>query len=257
MADELLGVELRLERAHEHIHALTHEARMFMMNPPQPYDTVTELDSDGIHYVTRARIIRLPPMRMGMIVADAVHNLRSALDMIAWQLALAGPNPPPDDDTATAFPICTHPDAWEGNHTQRMIERIPDYAVQMIKSFQPYNRPNGLLRLGFVQAFDNWAKHKTIPGLFSFHTSRIRPTGPYEIIEANIGAAFEDGDVICRSRPLTSYPQERFRAYFMCHVSFAKVGPGQGYPLELLDSTYEDIRNKILPAFKGFFPDYE
>src|SRR5688572_6904347 len=210
MTDELLEVELRLERAHEHIHALNHEARMFMMSRPQPYNMITEPDPHSFDYITRAKIDRLPPPRLGMVVTDAVHNLRAALDMIAWKLALKGPNPPPDEDTSVAFPICTTPEAWESRRTQGMIERIPEDAIKAIKAFQPYSTPDGLVRLRFLQSLDNWSKHKTVPNLFSFHVSRIRPippSGNYLIVEANLGNAFEDGDVIFRVRPTPPYPQ--------------------------------------------------
>ena len=108
---ELRGVELRLERASEHIDAMKHESRMFQMELPQPYGyDIPDKPVDGV-YIARAKIDRPPPARIGVLVTDAAHTLRAALDMIAWQLALKGDDPPPDDDKWTAFPICTYPDS--------------------------------------------------------------------------------------------------------------------------------------------------
>lgn len=253
--DELLGVEYRLERAHEHIHQLVHESRMFMMGTPPPYTLDPNMEPIGTDYIIRAKVNRYPSVRMGMLVADAVHNLRAALDMIAWELALNGPNPPANDDRTVYFPICTAPAIWKRESTQKAIERIPDYARKMIEAFQPYNRPHGLYRLRYIQALDNWAKHKAIPNLFSFHVSRIRPLNRYLVLQQNVGAGFDNGDEICRVRPLPPYPQERLRAYLMVHVGFAKVGPAEGAPLDFLENTYEDIRDTVFPAFRGFFPD--
>jgi len=104
MADEFRGVEVRLERAMEHIDALRHEARMFMMEIPPPYGyEIPDKAIDG-EYIVRAKIFRPPPVHLAVLAADSAHNLRAALDMIAWELALKGPKPPRDDDRSVAFP---------------------------------------------------------------------------------------------------------------------------------------------------------
>lgn len=255
MADELRGAELRLERAMEHIDALRHEARMFMMELPQAYGhAIPDKAVDGV-YIVRAKVFRPPPVRLGVLAADAAHNLRSALDMIAWELALKGEDPPPDDDREVGFPICTNPEAWESRRTQNMIKRIPPYACQIIKFFQPCYRPNRSPRLAVIQAIDNWSKHKANPSLMSFHISRMRVLTRFEIVSFQ-PTAFEDGDEVCRVRKLepVSDPEEHFQTEMMCHVAFSKNGPGHGWPLDFLGNAYEEIRDEIVPAFEGFFP---
>jgi hypothetical protein len=247
------GVELRLERASEHIDALRHEARMFMMAEPQAYGMRTDdkpLESG--EYIIRAKVFRPPPPRMGIIAADAAHNLRASLDMIAWQLPKKIGAPAPDDDTQTAFPICSDDSAWESRSTKRMIEWIDDDAVGIIKALQPYDRPiPECYKLQVVQSIDNWAKHKAIPGVLTFHVSSMSIISNHRVTSAAIGA-FDDGDELCRVPPLGDR-KESFKAKLMCHVGLAKEAPGFGLPLEALGNSYEYIRDTVLPAFSRFF----
>lgn len=247
------GIELRLERASEHIDALRHEARMFMMAEPQAYGMRTDdkpLESG--EYIIRAKVFRPPPPRIGIIVADAAHNLRASLDMIAWQLPKKVGAPAPDDDTQTAFPICSDKDAWESHSTKRMIEWIDGSATEIIKALQPCNRPiPECYKLQVVQSIDNWAKHKAIPDVLTFHVSSMTLISNHQVTKARIGA-FDDGDELCRVLPLGDR-KESFKARLMCHVGLAKEAPGFGLPLEALGDSHHYIRDTVLPAFAGFF----
>ena len=104
MADKR-GIELRLERASEHCDALRHEARMFMMAEPQAYGMRADDEPlESGEYVIRAKVFRPPPPRIGIIAADAAHNLRASLDMIAWHLPKKAGAPAPDDPQRSARP---------------------------------------------------------------------------------------------------------------------------------------------------------
>lgn len=254
---ELRGVELRLERASEHIDALKHESAMFQMTLPEPYGhKIPDKAVNGV-YVVRAEISRPPPLRLGVLAIDGAHNLRAALDMIAWEVALKGEDPPPDDDRSVAFPICTNRDAWESESTNRMIKRISADAVRVIDSFQPYHKPGKFPwhLLAFIQALDNWGKHKAIPGLLSFRVSRVIVlSSTWEVVSFKEGA-FEDGDEISRVRRVEPArdPDEHFRTVMTCHVSFAKDGPGEGFAISYLENAHDFLKHAILPAFTGFF----
>ena len=250
--DELQGVEIRLERSQEHIDALKHESRMFMLELPPPYGYAIPDEAIGGEYIVRAKIIRPPPIRLGVPATDGAHNLRAALGMLVWELALKGPKPPPDDDRQTAFPICDDPDAWESGATKRMLKRIGEDAVKVIHSFQPYNRKPPRLRV--IRDIDNWAKHHAIPNLFSFGISRFQIISGFELVSL-VESIFEDGDEICRVRRIKpiSDPDEHFKARMMCDVAFTKNGPGYGCPIDFLTNACEEIRDEILPAFRRFF----
>ncbi len=257
MHDELRGVELRLERASEHIDTLKHESRMFQTELPAPYGyDIPDKPIDGV-YIARAKIFRPPSARLGILAIDGAHNLRAALDMIAWELALKGENPPLDNDRSVSFPICTHANAWNSDPTKRAIERISDDAIKVVDSFQPYHRPNELpwKWLALIQAIDNWGKHKAIPALLTFHVTEMGIISNFEFVSLAVGRPLNDGDEICRVRRLEPIrdPDERFRSLMMCHVGFSKDGPGEGFPIEFLENAHRFIRNTVLPSFDPFF----
>src|SRR5205085_926623 len=112
-----------------------HEARLFMTEPPQPYTFERQVDAECGCEVVRARVHRLPSMRMAMVVADAAHNLRTVLDMIAWELARKGNPALTDEDRSVAFPICMAKDDWDGPATRRMVRHIAQDASDRIRSF--------------------------------------------------------------------------------------------------------------------------
>src|SRR5439155_21053237 len=73
----------------------------------EPYAVIGEyqLDRpDGQHYVFRVRIFEEPDPRWGLIAGDFVHNIRSALDYLAWQLVILNGKRP---NSAVQFPIFT------------------------------------------------------------------------------------------------------------------------------------------------------
>lgn len=246
------GVELKLERAKEHLDGLKHEVGMFLLGS-EPYKLVVDLNSDGPGYIARIKIVHPPPPRFGIFAGEIAHSVRSALDMIAWELAQIGPNPPPDEDTKTAFPICTEERFWDTKRTRDKIACIPQEAVEVIEPFQPYNSPDPLDHpLAMLQAIDNWEKHKTILVVGTLHITEIEILTPQFVTTPKAGV-FEDGDEILRFIRVGPKPnlEEHFRAKMRCHIGFSKEGPGRGCLLgEGLEDIYGFVRQNIFPAIE-------
>ena len=98
-----------------------------------------------------------------MICGDCVHNVRSALDHLAYVLAIqhSGQNPPPNERNLQ-FPICgsrPHFDT-KGN----WISPLSDTAKTFIERVQPYNGldPVNPSTLGILADFDNSDKHRLL-----------------------------------------------------------------------------------------------
>ena len=180
MAESLLkDCWQKLDRAKEHLKALDEEIGVFLDSKPAV--VVREYDAQPPRYLFRVRIMRaIPQTRWALIIGDCVHNLRSALDYIAWRLAgsdLA--------DRATLFPICDTPEQIE-NSRQRRLSRIHGDAVAEIARCQPYNRsdphPSALWTLQELDARD---KHKLLTTTYAFNTS-----GSVAVHTAGLGATF-------------------------------------------------------------------
>lgn len=118
------------------------------------------------------------PVEWPLLIGEIAHNLRSALDGLAWQLALLKTSTPYE---RTAFPIyllgrtirrtksgSLLPHFWARTkrgkleHGLRLIQDIPRPLWARMESFQPYKRGHGgrrsaLLRL---QELNNTDKHR-------------------------------------------------------------------------------------------------
>lgn len=97
----------RCEWASQHLRRL-HEA-IVAYEESDPY-TIRH-DFNSVAYTSSVYITPKPvPLAISFMAGDVVHNLRSALDHLAWQLALA------IDPRAPAFPLEDDPDgtSWRG-----------------------------------------------------------------------------------------------------------------------------------------------
>lgn len=104
-----------------------------------------------------------PPYRFGLIIGDIVHNLRSALDHLAWELAnLTSPNR--GNDWVTQFPITLSPDEFATRGVARLKFIAPEHRG-LIEQEQPYitsgSSPEGH-PLAWLQDLSNRDKHKGI-----------------------------------------------------------------------------------------------
>ena len=75
-----VGNVAKLERADEHLKALTDEIGGF--TDSDPYTYALQVDPDAGHHSVRITIERPLPIRLEIICGDFVHCLRSAFDYI-------------------------------------------------------------------------------------------------------------------------------------------------------------------------------
>src|SRR5437879_6743083 len=74
-----------------------------------------------------------PPPRLSVLLGDCVHNLRSSLDHIVWQLVLANGRSP---GKHAQFPILDKPP--KGIFSPNDIRGVSEEARALIESVQPY-----------------------------------------------------------------------------------------------------------------------
>ena len=140
--DRIEGIELKIERAKAHIRDL-HELleRFFKTNP---YEAVrSENDSKPGDLTYYLRIHQDPPPEIGLIVGDAIHNLRSSLDHLAVQLVEAGGGAVTE---GTCFPILSKPPASAQELEARVKEKVQGArkeAIALVAASEPYEGGNG------------------------------------------------------------------------------------------------------------------
>src|SRR5258708_37475474 len=128
---------LKLTRADEHLDALRGEIQWWAAS--QPYRIIREPDPESDFTVISAEPFGKPPAKIGLIVGDVVHNLRSCLDQMALRIAecSSGGRLSDDVERRSQFPICDKP-AWFAKAALTQIAGIVCKPRALIESVQPY-----------------------------------------------------------------------------------------------------------------------
>lgn len=136
---------VKIERAKEHINNLDAEAKAFFEG--NKYIVNPEFDPQSGHHIARLRGEPIP-LRWNAIAADAVHNMRSALDIL-WLNVMAAPS----RQRKVYFPIFDGAREFEtrfsGVKEGSRMHRI----VKVLRYIKPYKIGNdGLWHLNAIDA---------------------------------------------------------------------------------------------------------
>jgi hypothetical protein len=163
VSTRLNKIELKIERAKQHIRDLDAAVRGFVES--KPYALGAKAKPEIHHtalYVSRVDPI---PSTMGLIVGDAIHNLRSSLDHLAWQLVEAGGGSP---DVNTMFPICNTAKQYTAAIKKRKVKGVAPGAEKLIDAVQPY--ATGDTTLSHINELDIFDKHRLVVAVTSVVT---------------------------------------------------------------------------------------
>lgn len=188
---------LKLARAYEHLDSIDAEVRDFLET--DPYVVAFEADLETGERLVRAASVDAPPIRLSLMIGDALHNLRSALDHLVWERSA-----PEKRGRRSGFPILRRPPKGEFAAIPKVKGLRPaDRAI--VQRLQPYNardpeqiRDEPLLVLHNLNVTD---KHKALhlTGL-SMEEATIRPVAPGAKIRHSetFPGTFEQGAVLAR-----------------------------------------------------------
>lgn len=153
---ELRAIWDRVERSNEHIAGLIRLLRDWFESDFQSLHAALDASDGALHVKGQ---LRTPPMRAFTIVGEFLHDLRSALDHLAWQLVLSDGGIPTRD---TAFPIRVHDPA-----SCSIAGGVSPLARSLIEGAQPSQTPVGddprLHALAMLQHLSNVDKHRQVP----------------------------------------------------------------------------------------------
>src|SRR5712691_3359279 len=125
------GSELKFQRAEYHREAVRGLLKSYL-NPP-PYSIRRDDDPRrGLSFWITLE--RKPPDEIALTAGDCIHNLRSALDHIIYELSChtAGQHVPD-----TAFPILVSSRNWKSISGQQ-LRSVPGPALKRIEELQPF-----------------------------------------------------------------------------------------------------------------------
>jgi hypothetical protein len=123
------------------------------------------------------------PVRFGLILGDALQNLRSCLDYLVWELVLAAGNLPGNHHM---FPICLTEKGYKNALRRGQVDGIDTAALALIDSLQPYLRGEDAgyktSPLFILDNLTNINKHRHIP-FTTFTSFIVSKTEPVEFDE--------------------------------------------------------------------------
>jgi len=244
--------DIKRQWAKKHLDELQTRIKAFCDSHPCEVLGEENLDAGFIQITTvHPPILNPLALEAALALGDFVNCLRGALDHLAWQLScISGKRP----SREICFPI------YEQNTIDIQIRitkatfGIPDDAITIIKSFQPYHagkdfKSNHLWRLNTLWNID---KHR-----------HIAPTSTFTTWQYCLRNGYRDGDTLpieqfdnrtILTLPIAYKGELDFNTDLTGELRFSDALEGIDVgPSELIEM-YEFVANEVLPAFSRFFP---
>jgi hypothetical protein len=136
--DPFDGPKVKVQRAKHHVADFKLAYNRFVDSNPATY--VFEDDRQTGHRIHKARFTKPFPSEAGLIAADAIYNLRSALD----QMIRACTNPSDRAGDDSYFPHGKDFDGFEFSLRSK-CKKVPDCIKDALRSLKPYYGGHGYL----------------------------------------------------------------------------------------------------------------
>ncbi len=243
MPPSLKNTRLKLERAKEHLDVL--DTKLTEFQDVNPFRVTDYEDSKNALYIRQLEIPIIDP-KLAIIAGDAVYSLRSALDHVAWQLALTTKDRP---NRSTCFPIVDEDIPEKMRRFQIATRDIPIAAVNEIKLLQPYTRGSNYKTdpLWMLDKLCNIDKHRVTLAQGTAIDFKI-PKG----VEFRFGTY---GGKQAVYMPIEIKAQMKFAPLPTADVVFGSQVDGLTISVRELPKIYEYVRDMVIPRFSRFLPE--
>jgi hypothetical protein len=243
MADDpsVHSARRKVERANKHIADLDRACFAFFDDYRVSAQHYAE---PGTHKVRLVDDISVPD-DIALLAGDAIHNLRSALDHLAWQLVLVSGNSP---TRQTGFPIFQTPEEYE-RESGRKVKGMREEIKKAIRLCNPYKGGNdGLWALHELNNFD---KHRLLFVVVSaFDRIGFEFVGqPIQWNDMGKARGLKVGDIIFTT--FGRIPDQKIHFHF--EIAFREPEIVQGKPLTPTLQGMSDLMSNIISDFSPFF----
>ena len=266
--DELIRpVMLKLERAAKQRDALIAFASEWAKNNPSQTHVEFLPNRHGYKVVLDPFKEALPFDDLGLTLGEFAHNLRSALDNLAFALARLQAEPPlrPKD---LAFPIFDDPTAF-AKVGKRYLQQLPEEAARLIQMIQPFNRDlPGAEKLSekdpliLLQRVNNSDKHR-IPAVALFAPETFELSATVIFADELAADLNTPPDVTIWAGPLapgvplleyrTRHPLEKAGGNIKVQAVVSVICDEKKYPLFELITSLHDYVCLVVGQFSHFF----
>jgi hypothetical protein len=224
-----------LTRAKEHLTELKLRMKAFLKakdwTTPAP-----ELDPDGINYLWKIKFTKPFPTILANVAADAVNNLRAALDQIWVTIARASHAIGPTEQAY--FPIANSAAKLE-NNINSGCKKFHQDILSLLRGFQPYKGGNDLIwtlnRVSTTNKHDITVPIIIIPG---FRMNNIQATsidGPVRATVPQLEWDRGKNEIIYLIVPAKPTPLVHCDVVVTINIAFDKIIGG--------DTTFAVLKN--------------
>ena len=248
MTHPLDGSRAKIARAADHLETLDAALSRFVRDGG--FRMSSEPDPDTGEHVMRVYSQLQPPVppsdATSVMVGDALHNLRSALDHLIWRLAKT-------PTRANQFPIFDAPEAFK-KESKRYLRSVPKTHGAKIEAYQPY--PGRSTALSTLAKLNDVDKHRLLlPGATSFAglTGRFSGYGVNSLtVTGHDWTPFEDGAEVYRLAIEPSGGPMNVKAEVSYTVVFRDPDSSIGVSIQDLRTIRLSVSN-IVESFAGDF----
>jgi hypothetical protein len=248
-ADERLTlIRVKIERAKHHLRALEVVRQDFIKG--NAYRIECETNQTGFN-IYRVFNLQAPPVEIGLAAGDVIHNLRSSLDHLAYQLVYANGA---THSKQTAFPIWDSAAEYKAQGARRVKGMAQD-AIDAIDAIEPYQggKGAGLWVLHYLDIADK--HHALLTPLINVTEASFTIPGFWErnyegvggVSFPNFGKPLKDGDVAATREATMDKDMN-----ITLDVAFTEPDVIEGRPVvETLQRLVDFVDDRIL-SFKPF-----
>ena len=213
-------------------------------------DAYSYVRQDDVQAGKRRWIVQIsqepPVIEWGALIGDCLFNFRSALDHLAYDLAVAYKGAPLSAavEKGSEFPIF-----WRRTPSKREMDTrigaVDPKARSLIEGMQPYGRKDRA-PLKYLDALHNFDKHRTLH-LVVAQSTGLGYYGDIEFDFVNFNP-LKDGDVLAQVA-IPSNPEAYGDPTSSFGVAFPKTGPGAKAPdvVLTLDWIGQRIERGVIP----------
>ncbi|HVW81100.1 MAG TPA: hypothetical protein VHB69_09205 [Mycobacteriales bacterium] len=243
MSDIPDDIQLRLSHASDHAETLKHQLARF---PTNDFTTLTEVEAEGLRHVYKIYKLKKTPRYWPLVLGDFLHDMRSALDNMAYAFAAQTHDPLPDQiERRIAFPITDSVGEYR-NKARNLAADAGQPFADYVESVQPYGGLTSVhAALWQLQRLNNVDKHRKVSVVHISIQSQqiIRPDSILKESSYTLMGSVEDGAEIARF----TFHRPRSQPYFEPRPTLAIGVPLGGELTILLDA----ISTKVTQIVRG------
>jgi hypothetical protein len=246
--DPLESSWLKIERANQHANALDATIQRWLED--RPYSLSLDVDGETGEQVCRIHVTRTPPLEWSVVIGEAIHGLRTALDHAVFALSSLDGEPP----GGTEFPIFKdEPMFRNANRPGGLwkIRGLSDAAKGVVESVQPFHHSGGepeIHLLWVLHQLSNADKHRSLNLTSAFLGQgelSLEADGGVTLkgTEIPVGGPVEDGGELARwSVAVSGEGKVELNGKIAYGVAFDEAGPAKGEPIK---SSFDMLGNGV------------